>query len=299
MNEQKLFSIEFKVGLTVIIATFILVFGIIWGKEYRLETDKYHLQVLFDNVGGLVVGDPVTVNGVREGKIKQIDWQNRLVLCTLEINNHVQLYEDASFTVQSAELLSGMKVEIHPGRSDKNINKARQPFTGKYGGQVVDITPVIKDLSMDIARLTRSLDSTVTMINTTLKDGDLQANVTNATRNFERISARLDHLIAVSGDDLSESIRLAQKSIRDFNQIMEANKGSIEGSIKGFNQIMLRLDSLSISMQQVMKQIESRQGTLSHLIYDSTLHIQLKQTLHAVDSLAKQIKNDGLDLNFF
>jgi len=299
MNEQKINSIEFKVGLTVIIATFILIFGIIWGKEFRLETDKYHLQVLFDNVGGLVVGDPVTVNGVREGKVKKIDWQNRMVLCTLEINDQVQLYEDATFTVQSAELLSGMKVEIQPGRAEKNINKARQPFSGKYGGQVVDITPVIKELSVDIARLTRSLDSTVTMINTTLKDGSLQANVTNATKNFERISVRLDHLMAVSGDDLSESIRLAQNTIREFNRLLDSNKSSIDGSIKGFGQITARLDSLSISMQQVMKQIESREGTLSHLIYDSTLHIQLKQTLESVDSLAKQIQDKGLDLNFF
>ena len=131
---SNLFSTEFKVGLTVLISTAILILGIIWGKEFSFETNKYEIQVVFVNIGGMVPGDPVTVNGVREGKIKHIGWQDRKVLCTLEINDYVQIYEDAEFVVISAELLAGMKVEINPGKSQNHINLAHQPFEGRYGG---------------------------------------------------------------------------------------------------------------------------------------------------------------------
>lgn len=89
--KKNVFSTEIKVGLTVVVATFILVYGIIWGKGYRLHINKYQLQLLFDNVGGMVPGDPVTVNGVKEGKVLSIDWQDRDVLVTIELNDRVKL----------------------------------------------------------------------------------------------------------------------------------------------------------------------------------------------------------------
>jgi phospholipid/cholesterol/gamma-HCH transport system substrate-binding protein len=180
---KKVLTTEFKVGLTVIISILILILGIIWGKEYRFVTDKYRITVLFEKVGGMVPGDPVTVNGVKEGKILKIDWHERQVLCTLEINNSVQLYDDAEFSVISAELLAGMKVEIFPGKSDKKINLSKQPFKGKYGGRIVDVGLVIGALSEDMSALTYRIDTTVSMVNDLLKKGNLQSDLKNALSN--------------------------------------------------------------------------------------------------------------------
>jgi len=175
---KRVFSTEFKVGLTIIVSTLILIFGIIWGKEFRIHTDKYQINVLFDKVGGMVPGDPVTVNGVKEGKILQIGWQDRQVLCTLELNDRIQLYEDATFTVVSAELLAGMKVEIEVGHSAKKINLSLQPFRGAYGGRIVDVGMVIGDLATDMSRLSFRIDSTISMINALLTKGSLQKDLT-------------------------------------------------------------------------------------------------------------------------
>ena len=110
-------NIEFRVGLTVIISTLILIFGIIWGKEFRIKSNKYQVDLIFDNVGGMIPGDPVTVNGLREGKVAELGWHDRMVLVKIELNDRVQLYEDAEFIIVSAELLAGMRVEIFPGQS--------------------------------------------------------------------------------------------------------------------------------------------------------------------------------------
>ncbi|MBD3224447.1 MAG: MCE family protein, partial [Caldithrix sp.] len=191
MINMKSLSNEFKVGLTVIIATAVLILGIIWGKDIRIQINKYEIQVEFDKIGGMIAGDPVTVNGVKEGKVEKIQWRDRRVLCTLRLNDHVQLYKDATFTVVSAELLAGMKVEIDPGQSSETLNMAKQPFQGTYGGRIVDVGLVIGDLAKDIQVLTLKLDSTATMTNALLREGQLQQELKTSLQNINRLTEQL------------------------------------------------------------------------------------------------------------
>ena len=60
---------ELIVGLTVIVGLSILLFGILWGKNYRLASNQVTVGFLFQNTSGLRVNDPVTVNGVSKGQV--------------------------------------------------------------------------------------------------------------------------------------------------------------------------------------------------------------------------------------
>jgi hypothetical protein len=52
-------------------------------------------------------------------------------------------------------------------------------------------------------------------------------------------------------------------------------------------------------MQMLLKNVENKQGTLGKMVYDSTLYNNLSKTLSSIDSLAKAIKQDGLDIDLF
>jgi len=288
-------STELKVGITVITATLILIFGIIWGKGYSLQTNTYELTTVFDEVGGLIPGDPVTVNGVKEGKIAKIGWYGRKVLCTLEINNHIQLYKDARFTVISAELLAGMKVEISPGSSDKKINMSHQPFKGKYGGRIVDVGMVIGELAEEMTALTNRIDTTVIKINSVLDDGSIQKNITSSLDNLNKAGSAFAELPKNIGSTLNN----LDTTIISLNRLVNSNENQLGGTIKNMNLISSRLDTVAGSLRVVMTKIEKREGTLGKLVNDTTLYNDLSRTLMRVDSLTRQIKDDGLDLNFF
>jgi phospholipid/cholesterol/gamma-HCH transport system substrate-binding protein len=296
---KKVLTTEFKVGLTVIISILILILGIIWGKEYRFVTDKYRITVLFEKVGGMVPGDPVTVNGVKEGKILKIDWHERQVLCTLEINNSVQLYDDAEFSVISAELLAGMKVEIFPGKSDKKINLSKQPFKGKYGGRIVDVGLVIGALSEDMSALTYRIDTTVSMVNDLLKKGNLQSDLKNALSNFNDISGQLKDMFDTSSGKFKNAVVNFENLTEKINDFVNNNEQAVGSTVNNLNLISGRLDTISASMQMLLKNVENKQGTLGKMVYDSTLYNNLSKTLSSIDSLAKAIKQDGLDIDLF
>ncbi len=293
--KKKIFSTEFKVGLTVIIASFILIYGIIWGKGYRLKTNKYQVQIVFDNIGGLVPGDPVTVNGYKEGKVVRIDWKGRKILCTIELNDHVQLYEDATFTIISAELLAGMKIEIFPGKSDKKINMALQPFKGKYGGRIVDVGLTIDKLARDMSGLTYRLDSTTAMLNQILRSGELEKHLNTILANLSQTSESFKTV----PDSLNKTLMVLNQSIRQINGVISENKTPLKQSLKSLQSVATQVDSISVSLKAIVKQIESRQGSLGKAIYDSTLYQNLNKTLLTVDSLADRIRKKGLKLSLF
>ncbi len=292
---KKVFSTEFKVGLTVIIATFILVYGIIWGKGFRLKTNKYKIQIEFNNVGGMVPGDPVTVNGVKEGKVLRIDWKGRKIIVTAELNEDVPLYEDATFTIVSAEILAGMKIEIFPGKSNKKINMARQPFKGKYGGRIVDVGMTIDKLAKDISGLTFRLDSTTAMLNSILRKGEVERNVNSILGNLNQTSVRFK----VLPDSLKKTLNNLNQSVSQINALVAENRKPLKSSLQNMQRVTKQVDSLSASLKTIMQNIEQGNGTLGKLVYDSTLYRNLNKTLHSVDSLADRLRKKGLKLSLF
>ncbi|MHB2154247.1 MlaD family protein [Calditrichota bacterium GD2] len=293
--KKRLFSTEFKVGLTVVIATFILVYGIIWGKGYSLKTHKHQLQLVFDNIGGMVPGDPVTVNGVKEGKVVNIDWKGRDVLVTIELDDRVKLYEDATFTIISAELLAGMKVEIFPGRSERRLNLAKQPFRGKYGGRIVDVGLTIDKLAQDMSALTFRLDTTTALINSLLRTGQLQENITSTLENLNAISAGFASL----PDTLSETLTQLNAAIRNVNRLINENRQPVASSLKELESMGKNINQLTQNLNKTLKEIQTQRGTLGKVMYDSTLYNNLNKTLLTVDSLADRLRKKGLKLSIF
>jgi phospholipid/cholesterol/gamma-HCH transport system substrate-binding protein len=292
---KNLFTTEFKVGLTIIVATLILIFGIIWGKEFRLRTNKYQLSLTFENVGGMVPGDPVMVNGVKEGKVLDIGWLNRHVLVEIEISDDVPLYEDATFTITSLELLAGMKIEVNPGLSDKKINLSRQPFKGKYGGQMVDVGLTLNDLARDVNALTLRLDTTIIMINQMLGNGTLQKDLSRTLTNLNQISSQMKNLPV----DLNRSLTNFDDAVDDLSMVVKNNETGIHSTLQNINAITSRLDTVSTSLKTVMVKIENQEGTLGKMVYDPALYNNLSKALVTIDSLARQIKDDGLDIDLF
>jgi len=292
---KKIFTTEFKVGLTVIFSTLVLVLGIIWGKGFRLQTNKYQLQIVFDNVGGMVPGDPVTVNGVKEGKVLKIGWQDRKVLCTIQLNNDVTLYEDATFTVISAELLAGMKIEIFPGKSNRHLNLSQQPFEGKYGGRIVDVGLVIGDLAQDMSRLSFRVDSTVSMINAFLKQGKIQEDISASLNNLNTITAGLATLPAA----INKTMIVLDSTVNQLHYLVKNNDSKMASTLTNLNTISTQLDSATVSLNHILGSIEKDNGTLGRMVSDSTMYLNINRTLMRIDSLAKQIKEEGLHLDLF
>lgn len=80
--------------------------------------DTYRLHASFDNVGGLRARAPVTIGGVRIGRVISIDYdlENFRARVALEIDQRYdQLPEDSTASIRTAGLIGEQFVSVEPG----------------------------------------------------------------------------------------------------------------------------------------------------------------------------------------
>ena len=133
MNQTRL--MELVVGLFICLglaAIFLLTLQVSTQNNLRRES-TYSVQARFDNVGSLRVRAPVTLAGVRIGRVTAVDvnpetFQAEVKLAIDERYN--QLPTDSSAAIQTAGILGEQYVALQPGGSMDNLkNGDRISFT--------------------------------------------------------------------------------------------------------------------------------------------------------------------------
>ena len=118
-------TIEIGVGLFVALgfaALFMLVMQV--SNLGTITTgDTYTLKAGFENIGGLKVRSPVTVSGVRVGRVAAIDYDSDAfeAIVTLRIGTAYNRFpEDTSASIFTAGLLGEQYIALEPGGSMGN-----------------------------------------------------------------------------------------------------------------------------------------------------------------------------------
>lgn len=87
-------------------------------------TEGYRLQARFENVGSLKVRAPVTIAGVRVGRVEAIDFDQKRfeALVTLRIDpRYQQIPEDTIASIFTAGLLGEQYISLSPGGSEVSL----------------------------------------------------------------------------------------------------------------------------------------------------------------------------------
>ena len=87
----------------------------------RFEEGYYDVTARFDNIGGLKVRSPVSMAGVRIGRVESIvfDKETYEAVVTLRIDSRYDtLPEDSDASIQTAGLLGSQYIGLQPGASD-------------------------------------------------------------------------------------------------------------------------------------------------------------------------------------
>jgi len=127
-------SLEIGTGLFVILGFTALAFLTtqLPGSALRLKAAEkgYRVVAAFDNIGDLKEGSPVTMAGVRVGRVEAIVFDPRAFKAnvTLRIDpQYAAIPDDSDASIQTAGLLGGKYVGIGPGGSETFL---------KDGGQI-------------------------------------------------------------------------------------------------------------------------------------------------------------------
>jgi len=99
------------------------------GLKINSSTASYHVTARFDNVGDLKVGAPVTLAGVRIGRVDSvgIDPAEFKAVVALSIDKrYAQIPDDSDASIQTSGLLGAKYVGLGPGGSPTYLAEGGQ-----------------------------------------------------------------------------------------------------------------------------------------------------------------------------
>lgn len=121
-------AVEVWVG--VFVAAGLLALGVLAFRVGNLTSadvvDGYHIEARFDNVGSLKVKSPVTIAGVRIGRVSEIrfdpDTYQALVVMNID-GRYKNLPTDTGASILTSGLLGEQYIELEPGGADTYLKE--------------------------------------------------------------------------------------------------------------------------------------------------------------------------------
>ena len=285
-------NVEFIVGLTVIGGLLILLFGILWGKNFHLAANQRQVGFLFQNTGGLRVNDPVTVSGVKKGRVKAIQLKNGLVRVDVMLERDVQLFSDVRAYITTVELMGGKKVDVIPGNSGQllDLDHLREPIRGAPTAGFSEMLIGLSEMAGRTNRLIERLDSTITLASFFLDENTARRPLLASLNDFQSSTAAFRELLQTNETKIHRTIANLDYTAAQLRSLMEKRASTIDSTLIAFNHTAQKMETLSATLDDISFRLQQRQGFLGQLIYDTETFTRLQSTIANIDSTATELR---------
>lgn len=139
--------LELIVGVFIIVGLLCMGYiSIKLGKVNLFGTDHYTISANFATVAGLKKDTNVEIAGVNVGTVKDIRLKDYQAVVELDIQNGIEVQDDAIASIRTKGLLGEKFIEILPGASDIILAEGDEIFDTE---PPFDLMLVIKNLAVD------------------------------------------------------------------------------------------------------------------------------------------------------
>jgi len=287
---------EIKVGIIGLVGLVLFYLGsnFLKGIDFFSSVKQYY--AIYNNVDGLVVANPVIVNGYSVGRvsdIKILQSQNNKILVTMDIDEDLIIDKSSVATLSSNDFLGSKAIilSIHDVLNPLNEGDTIIAEVDRGLSELLEkATPITDNISITISRLNdllSSLKGSGDMISNTLDN--LNDVLTNSNELIESNKSTITNTLNNLNDlskDLSEKIEKIDPLLDGAQSIV--NKLNSVDFDNTFNQI----DILITSINGVFDDIDSGKGTLSKLLADDSLYNNLNKTAFDLDKLLFHINEN-------
>jgi len=274
---------EAAVGLLIIVAAAVFVLGMIWLRGKSLRSGE-PVEIVFSDVSGLKVGDPVRTSGVTVGQVQDI----RLIApgkvdVFLDLTTAKAPRRDARATVRSLDFFGARYVDYDPGiaaqplAATDSIPGAREPDLGEVVAGVANpgraaLSNAEQFLSPEAAAQLRALlaeaRSAVGQIGAATESGSHEA--IGAVMELRKVLQRLDLLLGT--DDAATTLRGMRDASRNLAQVTAT------------------LERTTTSLDSILAKINSGRGSIGRMVNDTTLATDLHAASTALTELLTDLK---------
>ena len=282
-------NVEFRVGVIILMGIVLVAISLYWLQGYKLKMNSRLVQVVFDDVGTLAIGDKVTVSGVSKGKVNELLLTAVGVKVELQLNRDVNLRGDARIVIKNMGLMGERFVAINPGKDTLGFDYGATAV-GLYDTGLPEVMGLMGDMIQELRNLVVSFKQTVG------SDSSL-ASFNRTFENLESVSASLAGYMDRNEQKLDQTAENLVEASRRLNLVLTDNASRVDSTIMRFDRssatvekIVAALDTVSMSAREFADQLNNPEGSLQMLLQDRRLYDDLRRTADNIDDLITDIQ---------
>ena len=280
---------EVQVGITVLVALGILLWGVTWLKELTVSRKVRVWHVSFSQAGGLGKSDEVLVNGIRKGTVDAIDLAGDHVVVNLALASEVTLTRDSRVAVRNVGLMGEKVIAVDlrvtgepwtaqdtiPGRFESGMGEVMAGM----GGSVDAMDRVVRSLDALAQRLDRNGDVDKTLVNLRKASDELAGAMKENRAQIREIVTNFD-----------AASRTAKALTTDRETQYKHMLDSMERTTRNVEQLTDRLDSLRAVAQSLTNKLDHGTGSAAKLLNDPKLYEEARGSLKALKDFLEDLK---------
>lgn len=286
-------SKEIKVALLGIVALVVLYFGFTFLKGSNVFSDEKTYNVVYSNVDGLTLSNPVILNGIRVGAVKEMTLltdQGNQILVEISVMKDIQIGDSTIAALTSSDLLGSKAIMLYLGNSSKIYDGGERliPFreTSITDMLTSKAVPVIDRVDTTLARVNRLLDSEAKgniqdiLANTKETTDALNTMLRSNQQNINAITSNLNQLV--------NSLRQTQKHI----DRIAVNMTEITDTLKRVEvtKLVNNANSAVAELETAVAKLNSDKSSIGKLMNSDELYQNMDRSTEALNMLLRDIQ---------
>lgn len=288
-------SKEFKVGVFMISAIVLLYFGFSFlkGVDFFSSDKKYY--AIYKNIDKLTESNLVYLNGYSVGRVSdiQIQQDKGRVIVELSIDSKIRITK-SSTAVLNGELLGGRFIQLTIG-SNPEILEPKDTIRSDVAKGLAELIaenaePVAANLQSTLQKVNTMLDTlnkSASKINLIL--GDLRQTPKLLNNTISSVKGNVGELSGTFqsvGTNLNSTLNDLKPTIQNFRTLSDSLKRvQIAGTMNKAQQTLTRIN-------ETLSRFNSGDNTMSKLMTEDSLYVNLNTLLNNLDSLANHLNSN-------
>ncbi len=284
------FSKEFKVGALAMVCFGLLYYGFHFLKGIDFFSPAHQYIIIYDKVDGLTESNPVQMNGLTIGRVRNIRIVPELnfkLAVTIDVNKEIIVNDSTTAYLSSTGVLGPKDIILKIGKGSKILESGDTIPTTHVDDMMTMLTKKAQPMA-------DSIEYTIMYLNTMLKEyGQMTKQVKNVLANTENMTASFSGIAA----DNRQNIKITMDNAAKMSAALTESQKRIDPMLAKLNTFADSLNALKLAstmnqattmigeLNKMMTAINSQKGTAGKMIYNDSLYTNLNKSLKSLDSL--------------
>jgi phospholipid/cholesterol/gamma-HCH transport system substrate-binding protein len=267
------FSNEFKVGIFVLVAGGLAVWGTKWSVDgLRPKEAVYHLKMAVPSADGLWIQSQVKLAGVEVGAVTDIDVVGDHAEVEFAVREAYQLPIDSEAAIQSSGILGDRYITVFIGDDPKYLKDG--DWIKLHG-----VPPDIEKIEKQVENITADLQAITAILRQEVENDANREHVEATLANVDALSAQLRAIAEENHHDINAIVDSVKRLTTSLEGFTDDTRAGVNQELLKLQDTTDHLNATADNLSSITGKVDDGEGTIGALVNDKKTVELLNDTI--------------------